>query len=519
VAVHIREIFRLAADDKSLAGIAVTLNEETRIPNEVEPNISPWTPRRISAVLSNRHYLGQIKYGCSWVKGLHQAIVDEQTFNQAHEKTARRRTTAKTNRGISSITSSLRGLIDCPKCGRKLSIGTDVKQIDRLCKQVTTYYRCRSNAGGRKPCTGVRIQAWKLENRVVEAITAATNNSPTIDRVESHGTGFDKFSKYWKLLNRSQQDKLLPLIVANVLSIEGFNELTIHLQTDAGDFVQCMAAYGQPQPPVSQSSKSTAPSHSKRKRKRPMIASAASNHPPVPLRERLKRVQRLELFYEDLNSTPMIMRRCEISDADIPELMDVVAEDLLDCDPSQFDDLQTLPEPDGNEIDWYNKYLLATPSDDWIASTVAVRALIELKAEEAIPLFVELLFENWRFPRLTVGVEAPYFFAPLGKIALEPLIKAFELSGPEEDEGRRDVVAALGLIGTKHPELQSEIADQLVDWLNRHNLSNAGSNADIVCELLDFKSKPVIEQIRAAFEAGCIDTDVVRWNEVSEELT
>jgi DNA invertase Pin-like site-specific DNA recombinase len=371
-ATDIQRIFEQAANGKTLAEIADALNERKRKPNEFETNRSPWTPRRISAVLSNRHYLGQIKYRNTWVRGLHEPIVDEQSFEQAHEQTARRRTTAKTDRSISSITNALRGLVDCPKCGRKLSIGTDVKQIDRLCKQVTTYYRCRSNAGGRRPCSGVRIQAWKLEKRVIDAITSAANNSVMIDRVEFHGTDLRKLSQYWALLNSSQHDKHLPLIIASVIPLQDFGELAIHLQPDAMDYVRCMAAYGQPKPPASKS-----PSGSSiRKRRKSMIASFAQVPSPTPLRERLKRVQRLELFYDDLHSNQMHMRQCEISKADIPELINIVSEDLLDSDPSRFDDLQTLPEPDGNEIDWCNKYLLATPSDDWIASIVAVRAQI-----------------------------------------------------------------------------------------------------------------------------------------------
>jgi DNA invertase Pin-like site-specific DNA recombinase len=511
---RIREIFEQAANGKSLAEIADVLNEGKGIPNEFEHNRSPWTPRRISAVLSNRHYIGQIKYGDAWVKGLHEPIVDEQAFEQAHEQTARRRTTAKTDRRISSIANSLRGLIDCPKCGRKLSVGTDVKQIDRLCEQVTAYYRCRSNAGGRRPCTGVRIQAWKLEKRVIDAITAAANNSTMIDRVEFHGADLGKLSQYWALLNGSQHDKLLPLIIAKVIPSEDFGELAIHLQPDAMDYVQCMAAYGQPKPPTPKSPLGS----SIRKRRKSMIASNAPVPSPTSLRERLKRVQRLELFYDDLHSTSMLMRRCEISKADIPELINIVSEDLLDSDPSRFDDLQTLPEPDGNEIDWCNEYLLATPSDDWIASIVAVRSLIELKAEEAIPLFVELLFENWRFPRLTVGVEIQYFFALLGEVALEPLFEAFELSGPEEDQGRRDVAAALGFIGEKHPNLQSEITARIIRWLNLHNQQTKCSNSEIVCVLLDFKASQMADSIRAAFDAGCIDTDVVRWDEIQNEL-
>jgi len=215
----------------------------------------------------------------------------------------------------------------------------------------------------------------------------------------------------------------------------------------------------------------------------------------------------------------MLMQRCEISAADTHELMDIVAKDLLDCDPGRFDELRTLPDPDGSEANSYNKYLLATPSDDWIASIVAVRALIELKAEEAIPLFVELLYRNGRFPRLAVGVEAQYFFASLGSIAIEPLYTAFERSGSEEDEGRCDVVAALGLIGAKHPNLQEDITNRIVTWLNQHEQLNKSSNSEIVCVLLDFKSQSTLDSIRKALDVGCLDTSVCGdWNEIKEEL-
>jgi hypothetical protein len=198
----------------------------------------------------------------------------------------------------------------------------------------------------------------------------------------------------------------------------------------------------------------------------------------------------------------------------------VVAEDLLNCDPSRFAELQIIPDPDGNETNWQNDYLLATPSDDWIASIVAVRALIELKAEEAIPLFVKLLFQNWRFPRLSVGVEIQYFFAPLGRIAIEPLCEAYEHSSPEEDQGRRDVVAALGFIGAKHPTVQVEIANRIVSWLNRHDQQKRCSNSEIVCVLLDFNAKHLADSIRSALDAECIDTGVCGdWDEMRAELS
>lgn len=519
-AAQIRQIYRLATAGKSLTEIADALNEENAKPDDTESSSSPWTPRRISAVLSNHHYVGKIKYGNSWVQGLHQAIIDEQTFNKAQEQRTLRRTTSTSHRSTSAITNSLRSLVACPKCGRTLSIGTDVKQIDRLCRQVTTYYRCRSNAGGRKPCIGGRIKAWTLEKRVIDAITAATKSSVTIDRIEFNGTDLSKLSQNWASLSSSQQDKLLPFIIVSVIPSVDFKELTIHLQPDTNEYVHCMAASGEPKPPVSNSTHAKAPSPLIRKRRKPMVASSASDHRVVPLRQRLKRVHRLELLYDELNSTPMLMQRCEISAADIPELMDIVAEDLLDCDPGRFDELRTLPDADSSEANWYNNYLLATPSDDWIASIVAVRALIELKAEDAIPLFVELLFENWRFPRLSVGIEAQYFFAPLGKLAIEPLCEAFEFSGSEEDEGRRDVVAALGFIGEKHSDQQTEISKRIVDWLNRHDQQNKSSNSEIVCVLLDFKASQMADSIRSALDAKCIDTGVCGdWDEIKAELS
>jgi hypothetical protein len=109
--------------------------------------------------------------------------------------------------------------------------------------------------------------------------------------------------------------------------------------------------------------------------------------------------------------------------------------------------------------------------------------------------------------------------APLGEIAIEPLCEAFELSGPEEDEGRRDVVAALGFIGEKHPTLQTQIANQNVSWLNRHAKENKSSNSEIVCVLLDFKAHHAVDAIRTALELGCIDTSLCgKWDEIVAEI-
>jgi len=81
------------------------------------------------------------------------------------------------------------------------------------------------------------------------------------------------------------------------------------------------------------------------------------------------------------------------------------------------------------------------------------------------------------------------------------------------------VAAALGKIGGKHPELQSEIVPKLLQWLDRYGVENLESNSEIVCVLLDFKASQSAEAIRAALDAGCVDEGVCGdWNEIRSEL-
>ncbi len=145
---------------------------------------------------------------------------------------------------------------------------------------------------------------------------------------------------------------------------------------------------------------------------------------------------------------------------------------------------------------------------------------MEFKAIVAIPLFIEILFESWQFPRLAVNEEAEHFFAPLGEIAIEPLVRAFDLSTDDQDDGRRNVAAALGFMGEMHLSLQAKISHHLITWLNRHNQQNIDSNSEIACVLLDFKHTAAKDALRAAFDAGCIDPQVCgTWAEIEAELS
>lgn len=72
------------------------------------------------------------------------------------------------------------------------------------------YYRCRSTAGGKPPCKGVRVPAWETEQFVVRTIDeldyAAVKNENEEDK-------FDDFKSRWTGLNDDERRRSLGEIV------------------------------------------------------------------------------------------------------------------------------------------------------------------------------------------------------------------------------------------------------------------------------------------------------------------
>jgi hypothetical protein len=250
-----------------------------------------------------------------------------------------------------------------------------------------------------------------------------------------------------------------------------------------------------------------------------MVSAVRAESGWASLRARLRRVRRTELYYEDLDDLAVLLKRCEITDADVPGLIGILAEDLLRPDAEQFHELRTMPMPDGNSADWHNEALLATPSDAWIPAVVACRALIALRPIEALPLFVELLFAIEKFPRLAVSAECEAYFPAIGAAAIQPLCEAYEGSTPAERTARLSIAATLGMVAARHPELRPSIVTPLLAWLDRHVPYDAESNAEIICVLLDLQVCGIAHAVRAAFDAECVDERYCgSWDELRDEL-
>lgn len=98
-----------------------------------------WTPATITTLLSNPVYIGKLRWGyntmnksiengeiikkrirkenCILVEGLHDAIIDENTFNSVQKKKTPQQPAVRNDK---SLKNPLAGLITCAVCGRKM---------------------------------------------------------------------------------------------------------------------------------------------------------------------------------------------------------------------------------------------------------------------------------------------------------------------------------------------------------------------------------------------------------------
>lgn len=132
-AVQIRQIFEDYASGMSCHAIAKNLNE-----NGLTHRYGKWDGRVISRILDRRLYLGEVSFQGQWHKGQHEAIIDEELFNQV--QTIRRKTAIdhdQYSRQKGKAMSYLGGLLRCGQCGHKYWM--DVLRKDG---KVYSYYRC-----------------------------------------------------------------------------------------------------------------------------------------------------------------------------------------------------------------------------------------------------------------------------------------------------------------------------------------------------------------------------------------
>jgi site-specific DNA recombinase len=220
---QIKAFYQWAADGVLPSDIAVRANERGWHKQQETATATLWTARRIIALLNNRHYIGDIRYGDEWIPGQHQPLIDLELYNQARLKIASRRNERKSKVSVPQ-NRFLKRLILCPNCGRRLSVSSKSRQRKSGATILFSDYCCRSTSGGLPPCQGVRFTATLLEDDVMKAIKLLSESNAEL-------------AKHWNKLDLRQQRLLVPRIVESV-SIDAVREtITVKLKSDALEFL------------------------------------------------------------------------------------------------------------------------------------------------------------------------------------------------------------------------------------------------------------------------------------------
>ncbi len=155
----VRRIFHLYAEGKlGTTAIARTLDAEGAPP----PRKQGWSPNALQLILAKPAYRGLVRWNGDTHPGLHEPLVDEETFEAAQEILKRRGEDASLRRGNPSD-FLLSGLVRCHHCGRAY-VGTSAHGRNGR----YTYYACSARYKyGPSKCNGDRLPKDRLEAAVL----------------------------------------------------------------------------------------------------------------------------------------------------------------------------------------------------------------------------------------------------------------------------------------------------------------------------------------------------------------
>lgn len=190
-----------------------------------------WTARQILSTLSNPVYLGLIRHGNRTRDGVNQPFVIPELFQQVAQQISDRRTQVKPRRREPSFPWPLGGLLFCGQCGRLMS-----PSVSGYRNLQYRYYRCHSQAGGRKPCPDVSVPAEEIEQFVCEQQANLKLRSAMTDSTEVAQIHRD-FMTTWAGIPFNQQRHMLPKVVDNVVLHMGKGTLRIKIQAGAVEWL------------------------------------------------------------------------------------------------------------------------------------------------------------------------------------------------------------------------------------------------------------------------------------------
>jgi site-specific DNA recombinase len=170
----VKRIFQLYAEGKlGTTAIARKLDAEAA----PAPRKQGWSPNALQLILANPAYRGLIRWNDNLHQGLHEPLVDEDTFERARAILARRHEQASLRRG-NPTDFLLSGLVRCHHCGRAY-VGTSAHGNGGR----YTYYTCSTRYKyGPGKCDGDRLPKDRLEDAVLRQLAGIYRDQRLIEQ-------------------------------------------------------------------------------------------------------------------------------------------------------------------------------------------------------------------------------------------------------------------------------------------------------------------------------------------------
>ena len=220
IAPYIKQIFELAADNKTLSEIGSIL-----IQNEV-PTAKKliWRKQTVAKIIKNTFYKGMISYCGEIHQGNHSAIVDEELWEKANRVISANLPGHRFSKIYKDYNNKLKGIIKCGKCGSALVSTIAHSHTGKI----FYYYEC-SRARQKLGCNAKRISATAFDEAVITFFRRASKDQEII--VKAMGSAikdnnaklesYDKeILKHQKKLTKIKKDaeKLLDLAIKKVIT-------------------------------------------------------------------------------------------------------------------------------------------------------------------------------------------------------------------------------------------------------------------------------------------------------------
>ena len=170
----VRRIFHLYAEGKlGTTAIARTLDAEAAPP----PRKQGWSPNALQLILSNPAYRGLVRWNGDTHPGLHEPLVNEDTFEASQEILRRRGEDASLRRG-NPTDFLLSGLVRCDHCGRAY-VGTSAHGRNGR----YSYYACSTRYKyGPSKCNGDRLPKDRFEAAVLAQLADLYRDGRVIEK-------------------------------------------------------------------------------------------------------------------------------------------------------------------------------------------------------------------------------------------------------------------------------------------------------------------------------------------------